>query len=169
MAPQIQTPAKTDATTGAKADTDEESPQLCPARSKDAPRGASKRAQAYQEFISALNNPQRPLKRGMAVSLINPTTGRRVVYDDCRDSDGTMIEAKGPGYAKLLRYKYFYEKVLPARWTNQATRQILASGGRNLDWFCAESEGANRARELFHDTPSLKRINVLHVPAVIND
>jgi len=46
-----------------------------------------------------LNNPQRPLPAGMAVSLENPLTGKNVAFDDCRESDGTMIEAKGPGFA----------------------------------------------------------------------
>jgi hypothetical protein len=82
-------------------------PQLCPDPGPDVAHGASDRSIAYQAQISALNNPQRPLAPGLAVSLINPVTGKRVVYDDCRESDGTMIEAKGPGFAKMLRSKYF--------------------------------------------------------------
>ena len=93
---------------GARSDRDE--PKLCPDHSRDVPHGASERAKAYQEQISRLNNPQRPLPAGMAVSLENPLTGRNVAFDDCRESDGTMIEAKGPGYAKLLRDSYMSDE-----------------------------------------------------------
>lgn len=68
----------------APASTDTDNPQLCPDPGPDAPHGASARAIAYQAQISALNNPDRPLPPGLAVSLINPKTGKRVVYDDCR-------------------------------------------------------------------------------------
>jgi hypothetical protein len=43
---------------------------------------------------------------GLAVSLSDPATGRRVVFDDCRESDGTMIEAKGPPFGEMLRYNF---------------------------------------------------------------
>jgi hypothetical protein len=74
---------------GARSERDE--PKLCPDPSPDVPHGASERAKAYQEQISRLNNPQRPLPAGMAVSLENPLTGKNVAFDDCRDSDGTLI------------------------------------------------------------------------------
>lgn len=142
-----------------------DSPQLCPDPGPDVPPGASVRAVAYQAQISALNNPQRPLPPGLAVSLTNPTTGRRVVYDDCRESDGAMIEAKGPGFAKMLQSSYFSDFVLPARWERQAARQVAASGGRDLDWFFAEPEAADRAREIFDDARTLRKINVISIPA----
>ena len=150
-----------------QAETENDKPQLCPAPGPDVAHGALEPAHAYQEQISALNNPQQPLERGMAVSLLNPQTGRRVVYDDCRTSDGTMIEAKGPGYAKLLRYSYFHDDVIPERWKNQAGRQVEASGGRGLDWFFAEESAAARAREIFERINKLARINILTVLAIV--
>jgi hypothetical protein len=104
------------------------------------------------------------LPPGLAVSLTDPTNGKRVVFDDCRESDGTMIEAKGPGFANMLQSGYFSETILPRRWERQAARQVAASGGRNLDWYFAEPEAADRAREVFGDEATLKRINVNHVP-----
>jgi hypothetical protein len=77
-----------------------------------------------------------------------------------------MIEAKGPGYAKLLQSKYFFEDVLPERWRRQAGRQDRASGTRNLDWFFAEVAAAARAKDVFRDK-GLDRIKVMTVPAVI--
>jgi len=77
-----------------------------------------------------------------------------------------MIEAKGPGYAKLLQSKYFSDKVLPERWRRQAGRQARASGTRDLDWFFAEEAAASKARQVFGKA-GFGKINVIIVPAVI--
>jgi hypothetical protein len=139
-----------------------EEPQLCPDPGPDVPHGSSLRAIQYQAFISFLNNPDRPLPPGMAVSLPNPDGGRRVVYDDCRESDGTMIEAKGPGFANMLKSEYM-RKVLTARWGNQGARQVAAAGWRGNDWFFAEQEAANFAREVF-EKRKLEKIKVIPMP-----
>ena len=149
-----------DAKTGVGARSDRDEPKLCPDHSRDVPHGASERAKAYQEQISRLNNPQRPLPAGMAVSLENPLTGRNVPFDDCRESDGTMIEAKGPGYVKLLRDSYMSDEILPARWQRQAERQIAAAGSRDVEWFFAEPEPAAKAREWFADNRKLRNIKI---------
>ncbi|WP_161607307.1 hypothetical protein [Methyloferula stellata] len=150
--------------TEAQSQQKDDEPKLCPDPSPDAPHGASERAIAYQKQISALNNPQRPLPEGIAVSLTNPATGRRVVYDDCRESDGTMIEAKGPGYGRMLGSQYFRDKFTD-RWTRQASRQIAASGGRPLEWYFADREASEFARELFDGNKNLTRIKVIYEPA----
>jgi hypothetical protein len=150
--------------TEAQSEQKDDEPRLCPDPGPDAPHGASERAKAYQKQISALNNPQRPLPEGIAVSLTNPATGRPVVYDDCRESDGTMIEAKGPGYGRMLGSQYFRDKFTD-RWRRQASRQIAASGGRPLEWYFADREAAEFARKLFGKNESLKRIKVNYVPA----
>jgi len=155
---------KTGAASQSQSDTEKDGPKLCPDPGPDVPHGASARAIAYQAQISALNNRQRPLPPGLAVSLRNPATGRRVVYDDCRESDGTMIEAKGPGFGRMLDYKFFQRR-LTDRWTHQASRQISASGERPLQWFFADARAADFARRLFRNTDNLSRIIVTHVPA----
>jgi len=106
-------------------------------------------------------------RRSAHFSLNDPATGKRVVFDDCRESDGTMIEAKGPGYARLLRSPYFYDKILPARWRRQAMKQAAAGGQRNLDWFFAERRAADRAKQIFRETESFQKINVIYFPAVM--
>jgi hypothetical protein len=58
---------KAKAEAGTRSERDE--PKLCPDPGPDVPHGASERAIVYQEQISRLNNPQRPLLAGMAVSL----------------------------------------------------------------------------------------------------
>ena len=112
-----------------------------------------------------MNNPQRPLPAGMAVSLENPLTGKRVAFDDCRESDGTMIEAKGLGYASMLQDPYFDEKVLPDRWLKQARSQVAAAQSRDVEWFFAEPEAARRAGELFDDDQTLRGIKIFVIPA----
>ncbi|MGH6794339.1 MAG: hypothetical protein ACREDH_03875, partial [Methylocella sp.] len=149
----------------AQAEAEEESPKLCPDPGPDVPHGASDRAKLYQAQISALNNPQRPLPPGVAVSLTNPVTGEPVVFDDCRESDGTMIEAKGPGLAYLLQYPSIAANVVND-WVKQTGDQLDASGGRAIAWHFAEEAAAEKAREIFDDNVKLKgRISVFTVPA----
>jgi hypothetical protein len=146
------------------AEAAEDSPKLCPDPGPDAPHGASERAQRYQELISALNNPQRPLPAGLAVSLINPENGTPVVFDDCRESDGTMIEAKGPGYAELLGNRIVAARIAK-KWTDQAEDQLSASGGRGLEWYFAEEKAAAEANKIFAHQEKLSKIKVIYIPA----
>ncbi len=99
---------------GARARSEREEPKLCPDPGPDVPHGASERAIAYQEQISALNNPQRPLPAGMAVSLENPLTGKNVAFDDCRESDGTMIEARGLAMRRCCKIGIWARTSFPA-------------------------------------------------------
>jgi hypothetical protein len=87
----------------AQADTDHSEPKLCPDPERDRPSRASSgqsagelgefddRAAAYQFQVTGL-------QPGLAVKSTNPVTGVKVYFDGCRESDGTMLEAKGPGY-----------------------------------------------------------------------
>jgi len=149
---------------GSRPGSETDEPKLCPAPSKDVGHGASERADAYQAQISRLNNPQRPLPPGMAVRLNNPETGNDVVFDDCRVSDGTMIEVKGPGFASQMRYDHFELGIVPD-WEKQASAQVAASRSRGVNWFFAEPDAAERAKELFENDAKLRKIKVFHVPA----
>jgi Restriction endonuclease fold toxin 5 len=75
--------------TGVEAQTAQDRPQLCPDPSDENIAGRSERAIAYQSQITGL-------PPGLAVKLSG------VGFDGCRESDGTMLEAKGPGYATFL-------------------------------------------------------------------
>jgi hypothetical protein len=112
-----------------------------------------------------LNNPRRPLPAGMAVSLENPLTGKNVAFDDCRESDGTMIEAKGLGYAGLMESDWLAEKIWREKIRPQAESQIAAAGGRDVEWFFAEPEAADRARKWFGREETLRNIKIYYVPA----
>ena len=64
-------------------------PKLCPDPSLDVPGNKSDRSVAYQTQISGL-------PPGMAVRF------NVVMFDGCRTTDGTLLEAKGPGLAQHL-------------------------------------------------------------------
>ena len=153
-----------DAKAEAEARSERDEPKLCPDPDSDVPHGASERAIAYQEQISVLNNPQRPLPAGIAVSLENPLTGKNVAFDDCRESDGTMIEAKGPGYAGLMKSDFLADKIWNEGWSLQADRQLAAAGSRDIEWFFAEPEAAEKAREWFGGDRKYQKIKILFVP-----
>lgn len=148
------------AATGAEASTDasRDEPKLCPDPSAENVNGRKAFDVQYEQYIRGLVNPQRqpPLPPGLAFSLVNPTTGRPVVFDDCRESDGAMIEAKGH-YEDMLSSKWGRDK-LAEDWPNQAKRQILASGGRTVEWYFHEQSAADYARDLFEEDVVLKRI-----------
>jgi len=154
-----------DAKAEAEARSGRDEPKLCPDPNRDVPHGASERAIAYQEQISALNNPRRPLPAGMAVSLENPLTGKNVAFDDCRESDGTMIEAKGPGYAGLMKSDFLANRIRDEEWLPQAGRQVDAAGSRDVEWFFAEPEAAAKAEEWFGGDERFQKITIVIVPA----
>jgi hypothetical protein len=148
---------------GPKATQLDDEPQRCPEPPKpDAPQG-SPSSWAYSDYVKALvNEPPTPPKFGY--QLQNPFAGGRVVkYDDCQRTTGTMIEFKGPGYARQLRYKKIRNSIR-MRWLGQATRQVEASGGRPIFWFFAEKSAFEYARKIFGKYNYLKRIQLVYLP-----
>ena len=77
-----------------------------------------------------------------------------------------MIEAKGPGFAEMMRSSSFFKDKFSADWREQATRQVAASGGRDIEWFFAEPEAAKLAQQIFSNDPSFQRIKIITVPAI---
>ncbi len=151
-----------------RAAPDEDEPKLCPEPGPDQPGSgsASPRAKAYQEQISAMVNPQRPLEYGLAMGLVNPQTGKLVHYDECDERTGTMIDAKGPGYAGLLSSGPVSKNVIDG-WRKQSLSQIQAAGQRDVVWYFAEQDAADYARDLFREYgKGRERIIIRVVPAV---
>ncbi len=70
-----------------------------------------------------------------------------VHYDDCREADGAMIEAKG-NYADFLASS-FGERKLTDEWLKQANRQVRAAGNRRVEWYFHDPEAAAFAEGLF--------------------
>lgn len=137
-----------------QAATIDDDPRLCPDPSADRPSGMSRRAAAYQRQITGLPD-------GLAVML------NGVIFDGCRESDGTMLEAKGIGYEWPLRidgtYPDFYKGA--ERIMAQAQAQSEAAGGRKIEWYFAERRVADYFSNAFHEE-GFANITVFHQPPV---
>ena len=159
---------ETDVKTGTEASTEarREEPKLCPAPVDDQAGGRKEFDIQYQQFVRDIVNPQRrpQLPPELAFGLPDPATGRLVKFDDCRESDGAMIEAKGH-YEEMMRPDW--EKgvdILTYKWTKQAKSQAAASGGREIEWYFHEQAAADLARRIFQINPNLNRITVRFQP-----
>jgi hypothetical protein len=125
-------------------------PRLCPAPGPDKPGG--EKGRAYEDFVKlVVNPPPYTTPTGIGFQLANPEAGGKLVYyDDCQHTTGTMVEAKGPVYAKLLTYE-LGQKSLTEEWLDQSGRQLAAAGSRRVRWYFAEPEAAEFAGKLFRD------------------
>jgi hypothetical protein len=150
----------------AEPDAKTEEPKLCPEPVLDTPHGASDRARAYEELIHNLVNPENPLPQGFGVSLLNPISGNIVFFDDCIQTSGIMVDAKGPGYADLLSQEFQQREDVGAsvKLLEQATRQTEAAGARPIIWFFAEESAADYVRKLFERDVRLNQIEVVFYP-----
>jgi hypothetical protein len=150
----------------AQTQTKREEPKLCPDPGPENINGRKAFDVQYEQYVRSIVNPQRqpPLPAGLAFSLTNQATGKPVKYDDCRESDGTMIEAKGH-YAEMMRPDW--DKgldILSSKWTQQATSQVSASGGRDIEWYYHEQAAADYAEQLFSNFDDLRRIRIYVMP-----
>jgi hypothetical protein len=154
------------ASADAPAETKREEPKLCPEREPDTPHGASDRARAYEALIHNLVNPENPLPQGFGVSLLNPFSGNIVFFDDCFQTSGIMVDAKGPGYADLLSSSFQQRQDVgaTAKLVDQALRQTQAARARPIIWFFAEESAADYVRELFARDVRLSQIEVVFYP-----
>jgi hypothetical protein len=142
----------------------DDEPRACPAPGPDKVSGAKGRA--YEDFVKTfVNPPPYTTPTGIGFQLANPEPGGKLVYyDDCQHATGMMVEAKGPGYAKLLTYDWGKES-LRKQWLDQSARQLAALGSRRLRWYFAEPEAAEFTRELFRDDRSGRaRIEIVVLP-----
>ncbi|MEJ0093589.1 MAG: hypothetical protein WDN46_09155 [Methylocella sp.] len=141
-----------------------EEPKLCPAPEPHKPGRRKLFDVQYEQFVRSIADPQRqpPLPAALAFSLMDPSTGKPVFFDDCRESDGAMIEAKGH-YAEMMRSEWGQD-ILADRWAKQAEDQIVASGRRRIEWYFHEQAAADLARRVFQREANLKRIKVRYRP-----
>jgi hypothetical protein len=134
-----------DALPGGGSPKEKDEPKLCPAPTEENIEGRKDRSLRYQRQITGLRD-------GLDVKLPDPVEGGLVSFDGCRQSDGTMLEAKGPGYAEHLEGGY------PAVWKgfeDKINRQVelqsrsAAASGRNVEWHFAEKEVADYFRPIW--------------------
>ena len=128
-------------------------PKLCPDPVPDRPGDMKDRAVAYQLQVTGL-------PPGMAVEL------NGVMFDGCRTTDGTMLEAKGPGYDWGMSgsgqwHGWFrgIEKMLA-----QLKNQSDAAAGRLVEWHVAEPGLANYLQD-YVQTNGYTNIVIIYTPA----
>jgi hypothetical protein len=147
-----------DALPGSGSPQEKDEPKLCPAPTTEDITGRKEAALLYQEQITGL-------PRGLDVKLPNPIGGRPVSFDGCRESDGTMLEAKGPNYANKLRQNsQFVWPNIEADMNGQVERQSKAAdaSGRMVEWHFAEEEVADYFRSDWER--KYKNLKVIYTP-----
>jgi hypothetical protein len=139
----------------------DDEPRLCPMPGLDKP-GESGRD--YEDYVKSIVNPVDTTPRYWGFQLLDPTSGAFVYYDDCEHTTGTMVDAKGPGYANLLTYDKVKASVAE-KFLDESARQLAALGTRELCWYFAEPEAAAFAEELFRtEDKGRERIEVRILP-----
>jgi hypothetical protein len=134
----------------------DDEPRLCPLPGLDKPGETGRN---YEDYIKSIVNPVNTTPRYWGFQLLNPASGKIVHFDDCQHVTGMMVEAKGPGYAKLLADPWGPESIA-GQWATQSSSQILAAGDRPIRWYFAEREAADFTRELFRELHYGNRIDV---------
>jgi hypothetical protein len=126
--------------------TNDNNPKLCPDPGPDKPGETGRN---YADYVKEIVNPGNPTPRYWGYQLSNPYDfGNLVFYDDCQHSTGTMVEAKGPGYAEMLEYEILRNS-LTQEWLAESGRQVDASHGRPIRWYFADLKAALFAQEIF--------------------
>jgi hypothetical protein len=95
-------------------------------------------------------NPEMPTPSGFGMALTGPTGA--YIFDDCRQTNGDMVDYKGPGYAGLVAASARYPKAkwgYAEKWLDQSASQVAAAGPRQVVWYFAEAAAADAARRLF--------------------
>lgn len=137
----------------AEVESDSDKPRLCPDPTPDFGwQKRSERALQYQEQITSL-------PRGVDVEL------RRVRFDGCRESDGTMLEAKGEGFewAMIGPMEFFKNYKGVEAVMDQAERQSEAAPDRRIEWYFAEEPVADYFRDKFAEA-KFSNITVIYEP-----
>ncbi len=108
---------------------------------------SNQRAANYQAKITG--------QPGQAYKLGN------VRFDGLAEDGKTLLEAKGPGYARLLKLPF--GDSVKSKLVAQALRQVAAAGGRQIVWHFAEDEAANIMIQALKEV-GIEAIKVLVTP-----
>jgi hypothetical protein len=153
----------------------DDEPRLCPVATPDRyGQGPDSAGRRYEDQIKALVNPQQPTPSGFGMALRNLVgNGNEVMFDDCEQTSGTMIEAKGPTFTDILRKELAAQSAgKKMEWNvingllKQSERQVQAAGVRPVRWYFADSFAADEVREIFaRRGRGRERIEIRVVPA----
>jgi hypothetical protein len=122
-----------------------------PGKWKRANESMSPRAARYQHQIT-----------GAPSGRVYDVNG--VKFDGYRN--GTLLDAKGPGYEWAVKNGQFIRKYKGAEsLLDQAQRQLRAAGGTPIRWEVAEAKTAEAIRNMFRRN-GITGIDVVHTPPV---
>jgi filamentous hemagglutinin len=77
---------------------------------------------------------------------------------------GSLLDAKGPGYAKFVSAGAFRPWFRGQQaLVNQARRQIAAAGGARVEWHFAEKAAAEAVKRLF-ESKGISGVDIIHTP-----
>jgi filamentous hemagglutinin len=86
-------------------------------------------------------------------------------FDGCREEDGTMLEAKGPGYATFLNgqdgWRDWFTSLQEVQ--DQMEDQARAAAGRVVEWHFAEPGVADYFRA-YAQNQNLTNVVVIYTP-----
>jgi hypothetical protein len=135
-------------------ETDQDQPKLCPDPNVENIAGRSERSLAYQEEITGL-------PRGLEVTL------NGVQFDGCIEADGTMLEAKGPGFVDMMNglngWQGWFTGQLQLEAQMQRQSDAVEGTGRTVEWHFAEQSVADFFRAHAEDN-NLTNIRVIYTP-----
>jgi len=122
-----------------------------PGKWRKAGESMSPRAARYQRQIT-----------GAAKGNVYDVKG--VKFDGFKN--GTLLDAKGPGYEWAVKNGEFIRKYKGAQsLLDQARRQVAAAGGTPIRWEIAEAKTAQAIKNMFRKN-GITGIDVVHTPAV---
>ena len=139
-------------------------PKLCLDPISERGGSASPFAPIYQKFVRDYVNPQRipQLPRTLTHVLPANTASGWVYFDDCRESNGNMIEAKSDQTGYM--HSEEGQKNVAERYLDQARDQYNVLGARHAEWYFHRKENADFARQLFDENGLSDKISVYHLP-----
>src|SRR5687768_8950801 len=108
-------------------------------------------------------------ERDAAKRVVTFLEDRRVLYNNGVKFDsfrgGSLIDAKGPGYAQFVKNGQFVSWFKGAdALVGQAQRQVAAAGGAAIQWHVAEQSAAQAMRKLLEEN-RIRGIEVVYTPA----
>jgi hypothetical protein len=132
-------------------------PKLCP--DPDPDRRTNNKGLEYENYIKRLVN-KNPTPEKMGYLL--PNQGKGVVFDDCEQTTGTMVEIKY-GYTSLLA-KAWGRRLVRDLFLKQAERQVKAANGRPIRWYFSAPETKDFAAKLFKGHSKFQHIELIYQP-----
>jgi len=111
---------------------------------------------------------RRPSDLDVAMPSMTARSGRaKLRFDGCRTTDGTLLEAKGPGIAQHIsdggEWKPYIIDSGKADLDKQLIRQSIAAGDRMIEWHVAEPPLASYIRNSVRDN-GISNIAVFDAP-----